>query len=108
MVKGTLFLDAADQAQLEECDIAFVIGLKGNDDGTQAQVVRLGGKGLATEGVRECLANCIVHIVENLSGEDDPYTAILRLMRFRDEVNEKMLERIPELAGKAALEWEEK
>ena len=34
MVKGTLFLDDADQAQLEECGIAFVIGLKENDDGT--------------------------------------------------------------------------
>ena len=106
MVKGTLFLDAADQAQLEECDIAFVIGLKGNDDGTRAQIMELGGEGMAAEGVRKCLANCIVHIVEDLSGEDDPYKAIMRLMCFNDEIDEKVKERMLELAGKAALERE--
>ena len=102
MVKGTLFLDAASQAQLEECDMAFVIGLKGNDGGTQAQIMELGGKGTDIGGVRQCLTNYIVHIVEDLSGEDDPYKAIMQLMRFKDEIDEKAKERIPTLVGKAA------
>ena len=54
------------------------------------------------------MADCIVHIVEDLSGEDDPYKAIMQLMRFNDEIDEKVKERMLELAGKAALEREEK
>lgn len=107
MVKGTLFANS-ELNKLKKCDIAFVIGLKGNDDGTQVQIMNLGGEGMIAEGVRKCLADCIVHIVEHLSGEDDPYKAIMHLMRFKDEVTKKAKERTLELVGKAALEWEEK
>ena len=65
--------------------------------------MKLGGEGMAAESVRKCLADCIVHIVERLSGKDDPYKAIMHLMCFKDEADEKIMKRMPELAGKAAL-----
>ena len=101
MVKGTLFLDAADQAQLEECDIAFVIGLKRNDGGTRAQIMELGGEGMATEGVRKCLADCIVHIVEHLSEKDDPSKAIMHLLCFTKEINVMVKDHIAKLVAQA-------